>query len=101
MFTPGQRVVCIDDCYHPSICEWGDQYPRRGQTYTVREIVVARNHATREASPSLKFAELSNPGDRLSFAPWRFRVIEGDASEAEFIALFEAAWLHSYGLHSK
>jgi hypothetical protein len=73
MFTIGQKVVCIDDRFHPSIVEWGDQYPVCERVYTVRWVGVSRHGVTRELGLALRLEELRNPGDRLTFSAWRFR----------------------------
>jgi len=43
----GQRVVCINDKYHPYICEWCNAFPRKGQVYTIRRISECPDTLTR------------------------------------------------------
>jgi hypothetical protein len=74
MFHPGQQVICIDDRFHSSIVEWGDDLPQIGQVYTIKRINPFAPHAlTRELGVGLVLLELANPGDRLCFSAWRFR----------------------------
>lgn len=39
-FSVGQKVVCVNDEFNPRAVIRGTSLPKRGQIYTVREIVV-------------------------------------------------------------
>ena len=72
IFTIGQAVTCINDQFHPSICEWGDQLPRKGGVYTVKAVCQVADNLSGVVGTGLLLAELSNPSDRLYFSEWRF-----------------------------
>lgn len=82
MFYVGQRVVCIDDRFDPSIVAWADHLPRAGEIYTVRSCKNAPDHATGVSGPSFKLLEIANPrteqGGEVTFSSERFEPI-GDA----------------------
>jgi len=85
MFYPGQKVICINDRFHRSIHDWGDQFPVSGHVYTVRNVVNCREALTNLVGPGLLLEELKNPDDRLRFSDWRFRALceESWAERAE------------------
>lgn len=80
MFYVGQRVVCIDDTFDPSIVEWADHLPRAGEVYTVRSCTDAPDHATGVPGPSFKLLEVENPrteqGGEVTFSTERFEPID-------------------------
>jgi hypothetical protein len=83
MFTYGQKVICINDNFHPSIVEWADQIPKRGHIYTVLWIRPrARDAVTGELGPGLYLVELRNPEDRVCFSAWRFVPQDGPGTTA-------------------
>ena len=72
-FTVGQKVVCINDRFHPSIVEWGDEYPKLNRAYTVKRASFNPGGLTGIYDYSVLLAELQNPGDRLHFSAERFK----------------------------
>lgn len=42
MFEQGEKVVCIDDRFHPEISFLYTALPEKGKTYTVRECEMGR-----------------------------------------------------------
>jgi hypothetical protein len=83
-FANGQRVTCINDHFHPSICEWGDEFPHKGMVYTVKLSRSNRDALTGEIGIGLLLEELSNPNDRLAFSEWRFEpLVACDEAEME------------------
>lgn len=89
MFIPGQQVICINDRYHPSICEWGAEYPKRGRVYTVKKVGNCKEAITNLLGPGLLLEELKNPGDRLRFSDWRFKPYDEAESERATAESFE------------
>ncbi len=79
MFYLGQKVICVEDRFSGGVYEWGDQLPVRGFVYTIRRICWGSNPDTHESGWTLLFFELTNLGDRLGFADWRFRAYEEEA----------------------
>jgi hypothetical protein len=79
-------VICRDDQFHPSITEWCDELPRKGEVYTIRDVVAATCPANGLRGPGLKFEELNNyfsvSDSESSFSDWRFDPID-QYSEAE------------------
>jgi len=77
MFTPGQRVVCINDRFHGSSIEWMDVVPRKGQVYTVTEVrPYVPDAVTKIPGPGLCLAEVPTYGNRSCFCIRRFRAID-------------------------
>ena len=83
MFYVGQKVVCIDDKFDPSIVEWADNIPCQGQTYTIRRISNAPDHATQQLGLGCMLLELPNPrtqqGGEVTFTLGRFTPYEKDS----------------------
>ena len=42
MFEPGEKVVCVDDRFHPEIAFLYTALPEKGRVYTVRECEPGR-----------------------------------------------------------
>lgn len=64
-FHPGQRVVCIDGRFHPSVWEYVDEVPREGEIYTVTKIRHGgRDNVTGKIGPAVALKEIcgSLPG---------------------------------------
>ncbi len=91
MWKIGQKIVCLDDRFHRTIYEWGDQIPKLGHVYTIKKIFLAPHWHTREYGLAFSLAELKNPGDRLCFSAWRFGVMRfDDPTASKRMALGEA-----------
>lgn len=66
-FFPGQRVLCIDGKFHPSVWDWVNEVPIEGEVYTVAWIRKSgRNNVTGKIGPALALKEVcgSLPGVR-------------------------------------
>ena len=72
-FRVGQKVICINDWFHPVIVEWGDEYPRLNHVYTVKSVSFGWHGVTGIYGPSVLVNELNNPGDQLHFCAYHFR----------------------------
>jgi len=76
MFVCGQKILCIDGSFHPSIVEFADQVPREGAVYTVRALSSATNIITRKAELCVHLFEINTPlnaaGKEVYFSTWRF-----------------------------
>ena len=74
-FFPGQRVICIDGKFHPSVWEYVNEVPIEGEIYTVRSVRLGgREELTGKAGPALCLKEISGrlPGVN-SEAAWIVR----------------------------
>jgi len=74
-FFPGQRVICIDGKFHPSVWDWVNEVPIEGEIYTVARIrAVGRDNVTGQLGPALALREISGclPGTTGEVC-WIFR----------------------------
>ena len=91
MFDPGEKVVCVDDKFHPEIAYLFTDLPVKGTTYTIRECEMGRNQWVSaqkgwdSVDMKVLLVELSNPLDpstlkgcpsELGFAARRFAPLE-------------------------
>ena len=87
MFRVGQKVVCIDDKVDPTRKLPPDLiYPKKGTTYTIRAIYIARNSET-----ALLLEEIINPyktsdGQEIGFKSDRFRSLVEDGVIDELLS---------------
>jgi hypothetical protein len=59
-FYPGQRVICIDGKFHPSVWEFVNEVPIEGEIYTVTHIRYGGyEKITRQPGPALALKEIS------------------------------------------
>ena len=59
-FYPGQRVLCIDGKFHPSVWEYVDEVPIEGEVYTVRRIRLGGcDNVTGKPGPAIALEEIS------------------------------------------
>jgi hypothetical protein len=73
----GQKVVCVDDTFHPHVFEFFDRVPVKGRVYTITELVHARQYETGVLSVGVRLTELpSILAGWGSFAMWHFRMLE-------------------------
>ena len=82
-FYVGQRVVCINDRYRQSICEWCDALPRAGQIYTIKRIAACPDTFSDEWGIGLLFEELNNFTDQFCYSAERFAPLVLAEMEAE------------------
>jgi hypothetical protein len=98
MFEPGEKVVCVDDRFHPEIAFLYTALPEKGVTYTVRECEPGRAKWTSaqkgwdSVDMKVLLVELTNPMDpstamgcpsELGFAARRFAPLESNTHEEE------------------
>ena len=86
MYSIGQKVVCINERFHPLMVARGDRLPVEGVVYTIRSIGPARHIITKRLGLAFRLMELVNPkinGGEAAFSAWRFTPLENDESSAE------------------
>ncbi len=91
MFEQGEKVVCVDDRFHPEIAFLYAALPEKGQIYTVRECEpgrakwVSAQKGWDSVEMKVLLVELTNPVDpstvkgcpsELGFAARRFAPLE-------------------------
>lgn len=96
MFEPGEKVVCVDDRFHPEIACLFTALPEKGVTYTVRECEpgrarwVSAQKGWDSVEMKVLLVELVNPLDpstakgcpsELGFAARRFAPLETTTRE--------------------
>ena len=87
MFRVGQKVVCIDDKAEPNRdIPQGLIFPKKGTTYTIRAIYVAKTNET-----ALLLEEIVNPyqtrdGQEIGFKSNRFRSLVEDGLIEELLS---------------
>ncbi len=92
----GQKVVCINDTFPPYVFALYKQLPKKGDTYTIREVFLGREKVVKgseSATVGLLLEELKNPTDpfhqgqqELGFSSERFAPLEelpDEEAEAE------------------
>jgi hypothetical protein len=89
----GQRVVCINDTFTAVVRKIYQQLPRKGDTYTIREVFLGRERVVKggdTATVGLLLQELVNPpdpfhagGEELGFSSERFAPLEEVPPEEE------------------
>jgi len=57
-FSPGQRVLCIDGKFHPSVWEFVNEVPIEGEVYTIRFIRNGPETITGQNGPALALEEI-------------------------------------------
>jgi hypothetical protein len=93
----GQKVVCINDTFTPLVRSIYKQLPKKGDTYTIREVFLGRERVVKggdSATVGLLLHELVNPPDpfhkgneELGFSSERFAPLEEvPAEESEEFA---------------
>ncbi|MEX1111654.1 MAG: hypothetical protein WEB31_07625 [Chthoniobacterales bacterium] len=80
-FYPGQRVLCIDGQFHPSVWEYVNEVPLEGEVYTVAWIRArGRDNVTGKIGPALALSEISGslPGGKsvVCWCTWRFSPLD-------------------------
>ena len=104
----GQKVICINDTFPPHVYALYKQLPKKGDTYTVREVFLGREKVVKggeSATVGLLLEELKNPPDpfhqgkqELGFSSERFAPLdelpdeEAEAEEALGAGAFAGAW---------
>ncbi len=100
----GQKVVCVNDTFTPSIRALYQQLPVKHDVYTIREVFLGREKIVRggeTATVGLLLEELKNPPDpfhqgnqELGFSSERFAPLEElpDEQEEAEAATHAGAW---------
>ena len=98
MFEQGEKVVCVDDRFHPEIAYLYMALPEKGEIYTIRECEVGRakwmsaQKGWDSVEMKVLLVELVNPVDpstlkgcpsELGFAARRFAPLESIETEEE------------------
>lgn len=89
MFSPGQKVVCIDDTFAipMEIAFRYVAFPRKGKTYTVRNIVPVIAPNGGEGEVTVYLTEITNPVNKHGIEPGynaeRFAPVEQVTETAE------------------
>jgi hypothetical protein len=91
----GQRVVCINDTFSAVVRAIYKQLPKKGVTYTIREVFLGRERVIKggdSATVGLLLEELVNPPDpfhkgdeELGFSSERFAPLEEVPLEEEAV----------------
>jgi hypothetical protein len=89
----GQKVVCTNDTFTAVVRAIYQQLPRKGDTYTIREVFLGRERIVKggdSATVGLLLHELVNPpdpfhkgGEELGFSSERFAPLEEAPIEEE------------------
>lgn len=83
-FSSGQRVLCVDGKFHPSVWEYVNEVPLEGETYTVRFVQKGHENVTGKFGPALALEEISGrlPGSEseVCWMAWRFAPLDFDRS---------------------
>ena len=95
----GQKVICVNDVFSPTVRALYQQLPVKHATYTIREVFLGREKIVRggdTATVGLLLTELKNPPDpfhqgnqELGFSSERFAPLEklpGEKIEEEAVA---------------
>jgi hypothetical protein len=90
MFVKGQRVVCIDDRFKPSVAKLFAALPVKDREYTVREVYLGQEMPGSDgATCGILLMELLNPVDarkrELGFNSERFAPLNEAEEESEEI----------------
>jgi len=101
----GQRVICVNDVFTPSVRALYQQLPVKHDVYTIREVFLGREKIVRggdTATVGLLLEELKNPPDpfhqgsqELGFSSERFAPLEelpDEKVEAEDV-LHAGGWM--------
>lgn len=101
----GQKVVCVNDTFTPTIRALYQQLPVKDNIYTIREVFLGREKIVRggdSATVGLLLAELKNPADpfhqgqqELGFSSERFAPLQEVPEEkvAEEEEVHAGAWM--------
>ena len=82
MFLTGQKVVCIDDSFHPSIAALYLALPKKDAVYVVRGVSVGISPTGDEGEIAITLIGLKNPRSskpphpERAFNAMRFRSLE-------------------------
>lgn len=60
-FDIGQKVVCIDDRFHPQIAALYTALPKEGSAYVVRDVRIGIHHPGGQGDVSLLLVGVVNP----------------------------------------
>ena len=86
MFSPGQKVACVDDQFPLGIEKLYTALPKKDVIYTVRDLLPGVSLTNTEGETAVYLVELVNPANRhgieYGFNAERFAPLETDDEEA-------------------
>ena len=88
-FCLGQRVLCIDGQFHPSVWEYVNEVPIEGEVYTVRSIRLGGyDNVTGQPGPAVALEEVSGslPGCKGEVCWIVRRFVPLDVAETNSVA---------------
>jgi hypothetical protein len=87
-FCLGQRVLCIDGKFHPSVWEFVNEVPIEGEVYTIRFIRNGPEKITGIHGPALALEEISGrlPGCKTEVCWIVRRFVPLDVAETNSVA---------------
>ena len=87
MFSPGQKVACVDDQFPLGIEKLYTALPKKDVIYTVRDLLPGVSLSNSEGETALYLVELVNPANRhgieYGFNAERFAPLQTDEDELE------------------
>lgn len=87
MFSPGQKVACIDDQFPLGIDKLYTALPRKDVIYTIRDLIPGVSLSNSEGEVAVYLVELVNPANRhgieYGFNAERFAPLETDEDALE------------------
>lgn len=87
MFSPGQKVACVDDQFPLGIEKLYSALPRKDVIYTVRDLIPGVSLSNNEGEVAVYLVELVNPANRhgieYGFNAERFAPLETVEDELE------------------
>ena len=89
MFEPGTKVICVDGSFPHTVFNYLQNLPRKGETYTVRDIIPAQEWQGAETCAVLLEEVINTPPahrqqwGECGFAPRRFRELEPPKQKAD------------------
>ena len=101
----GQKVVCVNDTFTPTIRALYQQLPVKGNTYRIREVFLGREKIVKggdSATVGLLLYELRNPADpfhqakqELGFSSERFAPLAEHPPEKAKVEeeVYDGAWM--------
>ncbi len=85
MFSPGQKVACVDDQFPLGIGKLYTALPKKDVIYTVRDLLPGVSLSNSEGETALYLVELVNPANRhgieYGFNAERFAPLQTDEDE--------------------
>jgi hypothetical protein len=71
MFTNGQKIICIDDSFDPSVSRLYINLPKKDQVYVVRDMCVGIGFDLQEGEICVYLVGMKNPPSNVPPYPER------------------------------